>query len=82
MMRNENAQNDAATPRTDAVVRIQNLHKYYDELEVLRGVSIEVDRGEVVCVLGPSGSGKSTMLRCINRLEEPTSGHIWFEDTG
>ncbi|MDR1016900.1 MAG: amino acid ABC transporter ATP-binding protein [Coriobacteriales bacterium] len=63
------------------VVRIIDLHKSFGKLEVLKGVNIEVDRGEVVVVLGPSGSGKSTMLRCINLLEKPTSGQIWFEDT-
>ena len=65
----------------EVVVRIDDLHKSFDDLVVLRGVDLEVRRGEVVVILGPSGSGKSTMLRCINRLEEPTSGHIWFEDT-
>jgi polar amino acid transport system ATP-binding protein len=63
-----------------AIVRIKDLHKSFGSLEVLKGVDIEVNKGEVVVILGPSGSGKSTMLRCINRLEEPTSGHIWFED--
>ena len=63
------------------IVRIQNLQKSFDELVVLRGVDLDVYRGEVVVILGPSGSGKSTMLRCINRLEEPTGGKIFFEDT-
>jgi arginine/lysine/histidine transport system ATP-binding protein len=63
------------------IVRIQNLKKSFGDLEVLKGVDIEVAKGEVVVILGPSGSGKSTMLRCINRLEEPTGGHIFFEDT-
>lgn len=62
------------------VVRICNLHKSFGDLQVLRGVDLEVQRGEVVVILGPSGSGKSTMLRCINLLEEPTSGQIFFED--
>jgi polar amino acid transport system ATP-binding protein len=62
------------------IVRIQDLHKSFGSLEVLKGVDIEVQKGEVVVILGPSGSGKSTMLRCINRLEEPTGGHIFFED--
>ena len=65
----------------EPIVRIQNLHKSFGSLEVLKGVDIEVDKGETVVVLGPSGSGKSTMLRCINRLEEPTGGQIFFEDT-
>lgn len=63
-----------------AIVRIRDLHKSYDGVEVLKGIDMDVKRGEVVVILGPSGSGKSTMLRCINRLEEPTSGHIYFED--
>jgi len=66
---------------TQAIVRIKNLEKAFGDSVVLRDVNLEVDKGEVVCVLGPSGSGKSTMLRCINLLEVPTSGEIWFEDT-
>ncbi len=62
------------------IVRIQDLHKSFGSLEVLKGVDLEVNKGEVVVILGPSGSGKSTMLRCINRLEESTSGKIFFED--
>lgn len=63
----------------DVIVRIKDLHKSYGDLEVLRGIDINVHRGEVVVVLGPSGSGKSTMLRCVNLLEKPTSGQIIFE---
>ena len=63
-----------------AMVRIENLHKSFGALEVLKGVDLHVARGEVVVILGPSGSGKSTMLRCVNRLEEPTSGHIFIEN--
>ena len=58
------------------MIKIENLHKSFGDLEVLRGVNLHVRTGEVVCILGPSGSGKSTVLRCINRLEEPTSGRI------
>ena len=63
----------------DVIVRIKDLHKSYGDLEVLRGIDIDVHRGEVVVVLGPSGSGKSTMLRCVTLLEKPTSGQIIFE---
>ena len=62
------------------IVRIKDLHKSFGSLEVLKGVDLEVHKGQVVVILGPSGSGKSTMLRCINRLEEATSGKIYFED--
>ncbi|MCL2807611.1 MAG: amino acid ABC transporter ATP-binding protein [Coriobacteriia bacterium] len=62
------------------VVRIIDLHKYFGSLEVLKGVDLEVSRGEVVTIMGPSGSGKSTLLRCINLLEKPTSGQVWFDD--
>ncbi len=65
---------------SEPVIRIQNLEKTFGDNTVLRDINLEVNRGEVVVVLGPSGSGKSTMLRCINRLETPTAGHIWFED--
>jgi polar amino acid transport system ATP-binding protein len=65
----------------NVIVEIKNLRKVFGDNEVLRDINLEVDRGEVVCVLGPSGSGKSTMLRCINMLEVPTSGEIWVEGT-
>jgi polar amino acid transport system ATP-binding protein len=63
-----------------AIVRIQDLHKSFGSLDVLKGVDLDVQKGEVVVILGPSGSGKSTMLRCINKLEVATGGHIFFED--
>ena len=63
----------------EPILRIVDLHKSFGETVVLRGIDIDIHRGEVVVVLGPSGSGKSTMLRCLNRLEEPTSGRIVFE---
>lgn len=64
----------------EPILLIENLSKSFGDTEVLRDVNFKVDKGEVVVVLGPSGSGKSTMLRCINRLEDPSGGHIWFED--
>jgi polar amino acid transport system ATP-binding protein len=62
-----------------AAIRVVDLHKAFGDLEVLKGIDLEVAPGEVVCVIGPSGSGKSTLLRCVNRLEEPTSGQILIE---
>ena len=58
------------------MIKIKYLKKKYGELEVLKGISTEIKEGEVISIIGPSGSGKSTFLRCINRLEEPTSGEI------
>jgi ABC-type polar amino acid transport system ATPase subunit len=60
----------------EAVVRVENLHKYFGPLEVLRGIDLEVHAGEVVVIFGRSGSGKSTLLRCINFLEDPTEGSV------
>ena len=63
----------------EPILSVHDLHKSFGSLDVLKGISFDIRRGEVVVVLGPSGSGKSTMLRCLNRLEEPTSGQIIFE---
>ncbi|WP_262706263.1 MULTISPECIES: amino acid ABC transporter ATP-binding protein [Streptomyces] len=62
------------------LVRLENIHKSYGAHEVLKGVSLDVCSGEVVCILGPSGSGKSTLLRCINFIEQPTSGLVFVGD--
>ena len=62
-----------------AMLRLENIHKRFGKLEVLRGIDLEVKQGEVVCVLGPSGSGKSTLLRCVNLLEPPEEGEIFIE---
>ncbi|MGM0843594.1 MAG: amino acid ABC transporter ATP-binding protein [Bacillota bacterium] len=59
-------------------IKINDLHKTYGKLEVLKGISTTIGKGEVVAVIGPSGSGKSTMLRCLNLLETPTSGEVWI----
>ncbi|WP_329781133.1 amino acid ABC transporter ATP-binding protein [Parolsenella catena] len=78
----DNTQSQAAqvTDGNEVVVSIRGLHKTYDgETVILKGIDLDVHRGEVVVVLGPSGSGKSTMLRCVNLLETPTSGQIVFE---
>ncbi len=60
-------------------IEVRDLHKYFGDNEVLKGIDFHVDHGQVVCVIGPSGSGKSTLLRCVNRLEEPTSGTVLVE---
>lgn len=63
------------------LIRVEDLHKSFGSLQVLKGVTEHVDHGEVVSVIGPSGGGKSTFLRCLNLLETPTSGKIYFEGT-
>lgn len=63
----------------NTIIKIENLEKSFGALHVLKGINLEVHRGEVVCIIGASGSGKSTLLRCINLLEEADSGHIWFD---
>jgi arginine/lysine/histidine transport system ATP-binding protein len=62
------------------VIKVEDLHKSFGKLEVLKGISTTIKEGEVVAVIGPSGSGKSTFLRCLNFLEKPTSGRIWIGD--
>ena len=68
---------DAVTPTP--AIEVKELHKHFGDNEVLKGIDLTVDEGQVVCVIGPSGSGKSTLLRCVNRLEKPTSGQIIVE---
>jgi ABC-type polar amino acid transport system ATPase subunit len=63
----------------EPMLKLEGIHKRFGELEVLRGVNLDVAKGEVVCVLGPSGSGKSTLLRCVNLLEPPEDGEIFLE---
>ncbi|HEY0319141.1 MAG TPA: amino acid ABC transporter ATP-binding protein [Solirubrobacterales bacterium] len=63
----------------EPMVSLRGIHKRFGDLEVLRGVDIDVAKGEVVCILGPSGSGKSTLLRCVNLLEPPEEGEIFVE---
>jgi ABC-type polar amino acid transport system ATPase subunit len=63
----------------EPMVRLKGVHKSYGDLEVLKGVDLDVGKGEVVCILGPSGSGKSTLLRCVNLLEPPEEGEIFLE---
>ena len=61
------------------MIRVKALRKSFGDTEVLRGIDMEIQRGDVVCLIGPSGSGKSTLLRCLNRLETPDSGQIWLD---
>ncbi|BDG59144.1 ectoine/hydroxyectoine ABC transporter ATP-binding protein EhuA [Caldinitratiruptor microaerophilus] len=63
----------------EPIIRVENVHKRFGSLEVLRGLSLRVDPGEVVCIIGPSGSGKSTLLRCINYLEPIQEGRIYVD---
>ncbi len=61
------------------MIKVVNLHKKFKHLHVLKGINLEVKKGEVLVIIGPSGGGKSTLLRCINRLEEPTEGEIYID---
>jgi len=63
------------------VIRLEKIYKKFERLEVLKGVDLVVEKGEVVVIIGPSGAGKSTLLRCVNLLERPTSGRVIFEGT-
>lgn len=61
------------------MINIKNIYKYFDDLKVLNGVTCDIKKGEKIVIIGASGSGKSTLLRCINLLEQPTSGEIYFK---
>ena len=67
------------TNERQPLIQVQHLGKAFGDLNVLKDINVDIYKGDVVCVIGPSGSGKSTFLRCLNRLEEPTSGKILFE---
>ena len=62
-----------------AAIEVRGLRKTFGDFEALRGVDLDVEHGEVVCIIGPSGSGKSTLLRCVNRLEESSHGTVLIE---
>ena len=63
------------------MITVKDLHKHFGAIQALNGITQEIQKGEKVVIIGPSGCGKSTFLRCLNLLEEPTSGEIWFEGT-
>ncbi len=63
----------------EVLLELKDLHKSFGNLEVIKGIDLEIDKGDILVIIGPSGSGKSTVLRCMNLLEEPTSGQIIFE---
>ncbi len=65
--------------KSESLLQVKNLYKNFGKVEVLKGVSCEIKKGEILAIIGPSGSGKSTFLRCMNLLEQPTYGEIWFE---
>ncbi|MET3504686.1 amino acid ABC transporter ATP-binding protein [Halalkalibacter oceani] len=62
------------------MIKVDDLHKSFGKVEVLRGISTTINKGDVVAIIGPSGSGKSTLLRCMNLLEKPTQGKIWLAE--
>ena len=62
------------------MIKISNLHKSFGDLHVLKGIDLQVNQGDIIAIIGPSGSGKSTLLHCINKLEEPTVGHIFIDN--
>ena len=72
----ETTNSGLSQPQSDHVVRVEGLHKSFGHFEVLKGIDMDVDRGEVVVIFGRSGSGKSTLLRCVNFLEDPSAGTI------
>ena len=75
----ETATAEAASTPDQPIISIKAVHKSFSDLEVLKGVSIDVMKGEVICIIGPSGSGKSTLIRCINALNDIQSGSIQVE---
>ena len=71
----------SANMNKEPLIRVQDLGKSFGSIHALKGINVNIYKGDVVFVVGPSGSGKSTFLRCLNLLEEPTQGHIFFEGT-
>ncbi len=73
------SQNAEAATAGGPLVRLEGIHKWFGDLHVLKGIDVGIDPGHVVTIIGPSGSGKSTLLRCVNLLEEPTDGKVFFD---
>ena len=69
------------TTDKEVLIKVDGLEKKFDDIEVLKGIDLEINKGDVIVIIGASGSGKSTFLRCLNLLEEPTGGKIFFEGT-
>ena len=69
------------TTDKEVLIKVDGLEKKFDDIDVLKGIDLEIDKGDVIVIIGASGSGKSTFLRCLNLLEEPTGGKILFEGT-
>jgi polar amino acid transport system ATP-binding protein len=66
--------------RDGSLIRLEGIHKWFGQNHVLKGIDLRLEPGQVQVIIGPSGSGKSTLLRCVNLLELPTEGHVWFEE--
>ena len=71
---------NAESKSKEVIISVSDLRKSFDDVEVLKGITIDINKGDVLCVIGASGSGKSTFLRCLNLLEQPTGGSIIFDD--
>lgn len=80
MEQSQTAATAAPSTTTNHIMVVDGLKKSFGNHEVLKGIDFHVDQGEVVTIIGSSGSGKSTLLRCLNLLEEPDAGHVWFRD--
>jgi ABC-type polar amino acid transport system ATPase subunit len=79
MAETEAARRAVQTPAEGALVRLEGVHKWFGNLHVLKGVDLSMRQRDVLVIIGPSGSGKSTLLRCVNMLEVPTRGKVWFD---
>ena len=77
--KNHRAQGCAAEMGCKAMIKLRNVHKTFGHLEVLKGIDLEVAKGEKLVIIGPSGSGKSTLIRCMNGLEEVTKGEVYID---